>query len=293
MINDSIVRTQHILSDHIDANRTELLEKLDRFAAILEKYVSQGAIIAFSGGVDSAFLVWAAKKISEQIGGRILALTTQSASTPDADLKDAVQFAKNLGVMHRIEKSNEFNDPRYLVNDDQRCYYCKSELFRITSDIALSDEYRWVLYGYNASDQGDFRPGHRAAIEHKVAAPLFEAGLDKAEIREVLRANKIELAEKPASPCLSSRIMTGIRIADRHLEAVAVMEGLLREARCRVYRVRLCQTGEDYFLRIETHPDEFSTVLSIKEKLVAEGRKRGYRWVVLDLEGYKTGGGNL
>lgn len=291
-VNNVTVDDYNCLTEKIDPTHVLLRNKLDALHKSLKRYVADGVIIAFSGGVDSAFLVWAAQKTLVQGNGKVLALTTKSPSMPQTDLDDAIAFAAEIGMTHRIEKSREFSDARYLANDVRRCYYCKSELFRITSDLALNSDYRWVLYGYNASDTDDFRPGHMAAIEHKVVAPLKDAGLTKTEIRDVLHANKIELSEKPASPCLSSRIMTGIPLETRHLKAVAAQEKLLKEAGCRVFRVRVCRSDSDYFLRIETLPQSFSRVMAIKDRLLDDGKKRGYRWVVLDLDGYKTGGGN-
>ncbi len=268
-----------------------LTDKLEKLSKQLNKLLPDGVIVAFSGGIDSAMLLWAAKKVKDENGGKLLAVTTDSPSLSRTELEDALTFAKDLHVEHAIEKSEEILDEEYVRNDYDRCYYCKTELFGITGSIAKSDEYKWVLYGYNFSDGDDVRPGHKAALENNVISPLADAGFTKDDIRKVLRAHHLTIAEKPASPCLSSRIMTGISITEKRLNDIEAMEAILKNAGIKIFRVRLCQESSELFFRIESASDELKKVLEQCEVLVAEGKKRGYKWVTLDLEPYRTGGG--
>jgi uncharacterized protein len=265
--------------------------KFSALRSSLKGYLKEGAVIAFSGGVDSAFLLWTAEKVRKVCGGSLVALTTLSASLSNVDREDAIHFAKSLGVDHVLEESGEVASPKYRRNDPNRCYYCKTELFRIARDIAEQRKFRWVLYGYNASDRADFRPGHLAALENNVQSPLYDAGLSKEEIRSIMRRNDIELSEKAASPCLSSRIMTGIPISPQRLNDVEAIESVLKRNGMKVFRVRLCGKEPEYFVRIEVAQEEMPEALKVRDQLVREGRQRGYRWVTLDLEGYKMGGG--
>ncbi len=224
--------------------------------------------------------------------GKLLALTAHSPSLPQVDFDDAVALARDLGVEHKIMESHEFDLPEYIRNDLFRCYHCKKELFRLSGEIAEMDHYKWIIYGYNATDKDDFRPGHKAALENDILAPLAQVNLTKNEIREVLQANGLNLSDKPASPCLSSRIMTGIPITEKRLRDVEYMENIIRDSGIKIFRVRLCQEEGQDFLRIETQQDDMIKIVKMRNKLVKEGEKRGYRWVTLDLGGYKMGGGN-
>jgi pyridinium-3,5-biscarboxylic acid mononucleotide sulfurtransferase len=264
--------------------------KLASLLAALRGYLAEGAVVAFSGGVDSAFLLWAAARAKEP-GARLVALTTVSASTPDPDLKDARSFAASLGVDHLCVESRELDREEYRRNDSERCYHCKTDLFEIAGSVAAERSLGWILYGYTASDRSDVRPGHRAAAEAGVQAPLADAGLEKAEIRELMREHGLTLADKPSSPCLSSRIMTGVGVDRHRLGDVAALEAILRGAGVRVCRARICDAGDALFVRIEVDPAEMEKVVSCRAELEREGTARGYRWVTLDLGGYRTGGG--
>ncbi|AMY08067.1 ATP-utilizing enzymes of the PP-loop superfamily protein [Luteitalea pratensis] len=260
---------------------------LDRLAPL----VRDGLIVAFSGGVDSAFLLWAADRARQAHGGRVLALTAVSASMATVERDDARDFAMRLGVEHLWQESLEVSNPAYVANDGSRCYHCKSELFRIGGNVARERGYGALAYGYNFSDRGDTRPGHRAALENDVVSPLADAELTKDDIRVLLRAHGLPLADKPASPCLSSRLMTGVAVTPGKLADVEALEALLRTGGLRVFRVRLHEAGAQRFLRLEVAPDELSRALELREDLVREGIARGYRWVTLDLAGYRMGGG--
>lgn len=267
-------------------------EKLGELLDALGRHLADGAVVAFSGGVDSAFLLWAAAQ-AQGPGGRLAALTTVSASTPEPDLADARAFASSLGVDHVLVESHELEREEYLRNDAQRCYHCKADLFDIASRVAGERGLRWILYGYNASDRHDVRPGHRAAEEAGVVAPLADAGLGKEEIRALLREHGLTVADKPSSPCLSSRIQTGVRVDPRRLADVGALEAILRGAGVRVGRARICDAGDGLFVRIEVDAAEMEKVLACRADLEREGKARGYRWVTLDLGGYRTGGGTL
>lgn len=257
----------------------------------LGQLLQDGLIVTFSGGMDSAFLLWAAEHARRECGGSLVALTTESASLPAADRTDAEEFVRELGVEHLIQASDEMSLEAYTRNDEERCYHCKDDLFRIAEKLAAQRGLRWIAYGYTASDVGDVRPGHRAAREHGVRSPLADAGLTKDEIRTLMREHGLRLSEKPASPCLSSRVMTGLQITPGRLEDVDALETILRAGGVRVCRVRVCSEAEAVFLRVEVAPDEMPRVLALRDDLLREARARGYRWVTLDLEGYRTGGG--
>ena len=279
------------LTYNIDPAEVFLISKMDELNKELSLKISEGLIVAFSGGVDSAFLLWAAKKVFNQNGGKLLALTTDSPSLARTELYEAIAFAENLGVPHKIIESKEFENPAYIKNDLNRCYFCKNELFRLTSESLESDEYKWVAYGYNDSDRSDFRPGHKAALENEILAPLADVGLTKEEIRKVLNINGIDLSDKPSSPCLSSRIMTGISISEKRLNDIEELELMIDQAGIKIKRVRICKDGNDDFLRIEIGNDEMKKFYEISEQISIEGKARGYKWVTLDLSGYKMGGG--
>lgn len=268
-------------------------DKYQQLAGLLRPKLAEGLVVAFSGGVDSSFLLWAAEQMRRSFGGRLLAITTVSASLAEVEKEDARSFAETLGVEHVFEQSAEFSNPEYLKNDSRRCFHCKTELFRLSGTLGQQRGYKWIAYGYNASDRGDFRPGHEAALESDVLSPLNDANLTKDDIRALMRANNLNLADKPASPCLSSRLMTGVQITTQKLKDVEEVETLLRRGGLKVFRVRLHENGDGRFLRLEVAPDEISRATEMRDELVKLGRSLGYRWVTLDLAGYQTGGGNL
>lgn len=276
----------------INNTDSDIDSKLEELFNRLGDYLESGLIIAFSGGVDSAFLIWAAHKALENNPtGKVYALTTNSASMPKNDKEDAEKITRKFGITHIWRASNEMDNPVYTNNDEMRCYHCKTELFDIAKQEAARLNVKWIMYGYNASDIGDVRPGHKAAKENDVLYPLAEIGFTKDEIRHILKNEGIEIAEKAASPCLSSRISHGISVTSGKLGDIAAMENILHQQGIKICRVRINEAGKDLFLRIEVHPDEMQEILHIKKHLDNEGRRRGYKWVTLDLCGYRTGGG--
>lgn len=267
--------------------------KLEDLNLRLRELLRGGLVVAFSGGVDSTFLLWAAEEERRRSGGKLLALTTVSDSLAAVERDDVRRFIDEFEVDHIFVESNELLDPRYAVNDASRCFYCKTELFRICREAAESNGYASIAYGYNASDRGDIRPGHNAAIENGILSPLADAQLTKSEIRDLMREHGLSIAEKPASPCLSSRLMTGVQITPAKLREVDAIETILRDNGIKVFRVRFHEIEANKFLRIEVQPDEMERAFALREQLTSAGRKLGFRWVTLDLAGYTTGGGNL
>ena len=259
--------------------------------AALRSRLPAGLIVAYSGGVDSAFLLWAAEQERKACGGRLLAVTAVSASLAQVERDDAARFAGMLGVEHRWEETAELSNPAYVRNDLSRCYHCKTELFRLSHSLAAQLGYGAIAYGYNASDRGDIRPGHQAATEHGIVAPLDDAQLTKDDIRALMRAFGLPLADKPASPCLSSRLMVGVEVTPQKLRDVEELEAILRRAGLRVFRVRLHEHSGGKWLRLEVAPDEMPGVLAVREEFQQAARARGFAWVTLDLAGYRTGGG--
>ena len=285
-----ILKPSSVFASEVD--RSVAAGKLGTLKENLIQKVQEGVLVAFSGGMDSAFLLWAANQVMKEAGGRVVALTTTSPSTPARDKDDARAFSQSLGVEHIWEESLEIFLPEYSRNDKERCYHCKAELFRIAGRVAEDTGLRWLLYGYNASDHQDDRPGQRAAQEVGALTPLSDAGLTKPEISYLMQKAGLPLSGKPASPCLSSRIMTGIEVTPDKLRDVEEMEAILRRAGVSTLRVRICKDEEDsFFLRVEVPPDEMDAVLRCREELQREGAERGYRWVTLDLGGYRMGGG--
>lgn len=268
-------------------------EKYSILRDILRPKLADGLLVAFSGGVDSAFLTWAAEQERAISGGKLAALTTLSESFSKAERADAEQFIAEHGIPHFWHESKELLNPEYAINDSNRCFHCKTELFGICHEAAAKNEFKWIAYGFNASDRGDIRPGHKAAVENSILSPLAEAELTKDDIRLLMRENGLEMADKPASPCLSSRLMTGVFITPRKLKDVEDLEAILRDGGLRVFRVRLHEEGATRFLRLEVALDEMQLALQLRERLVTEAVARGYKWVTLDLAGYRTGGGNL
>ena len=182
------------------------------------------------------------------------------------------------------------DNPLYTVNDAERCYHCKYTLFDLSAEVAADAGLHHVAYGYTASDRKDVRPGHRAALEKNIRFPLAESGLDKKTIRSLLKHFRIFIHDKPSSPCLASRLAQGIPVTAQRLKDVADMENILRGGGVTLYRVRLNAADKGLFIRIECGPGEMERVVPLAPALERMGKKRGYRWVTLDLGGYRLGG---
>jgi uncharacterized protein len=244
-------------------------------------------IVAFSGGVDSSYLAYKAHQV---LGDQSLAVTAESPSVPSHQRKMALQVASTIGIEHRIIDTGELERTEYRANPSDRCYYCKDELFGKLQNIAKEYGHATLLDGLNAEDLGDYRPGRKAGEEHRVRSPLMEAGLNKKEIRELSRRAGLPTADQPASACLASRFPYGVAITKEKLEMVDRGEEALREMGFRIYRVR----HHDHLVRLEFGPDDLRRALDpeIAAQLTAQFKKFGYKYVTLDLEGYRTGSAN-
>ena len=241
-------------------------------------------LIAYSGGTDSAYLAWAAHRV---LGEDALAVTADSASIPESHKRDAVDFARRYGIRHRMVETGEFDNPDYARNDPNRCFHCKDELFRHMNEIGRDLGVSTIAYGVNKDDTQDFRPGHRAARTHAVRAPLLEADLAKSEIRSLSREAGLPTWNRPAAACLSSRIPYGSRVTREKVKAVERGEEALVQLGFRVFRVR--HHGE--LARIEVGRDELPRALDpeMADKFVRVFRDLGFKYVTLDLAGYRQG----
>ena len=242
-------------------------------------------VVAFSGGVDSTFLLAVAV---ECLGENALAVTGVSPSLAEAERDEAAALARRLGARHRWIETGELEQAGYVANAPDRCYFCKADLFERLQAVARADGYAWVVEGANLDDLGDLRPGRQAAREQGVRSPLLEAGLDKAAIRQLSRALGLPTWEKPAMACLASRIPHGIPVTIERLGQVERAEAALRSLGFRSVRVRHHET----IARIELPPDERARLLdpTIASQVVQGIKAAGYQFVVLDLEGYRLGG---
>ncbi len=244
-------------------------------------------MVAYSGGVDSAYLAWAAHRA---LGPRMIAVLADSPSLARSQMRDAVAFAEECGIPLQVIQTNELDRADYARNDSSRCFHCKDELFDVMEERRQKLGFAHIAYGMNLDDRGDFRPGQQAASLHGVVAPLVDAELTKAELRELARRAGLRLWNKPASACLSSRIEYGRAVTREALEAVEQGEEALRQLGFRQFRVR--HHGE--IVRIEIAPDEMARAFSLDmaNRMVAIFKKLGFQYVTLDCEGYRSGSMN-
>ena len=244
-------------------------------------------LIAYSGGVDSAFLAWAAHR---ELGNDMLAVLADSPSLARYQLNDAVAFAAEHGIPLRVIETSEFERAEYLRNDSARCFHCKDELFTKMEEYRRQCGFDAIAYGVNLDDQGDFRPGQSAACQHGVAAPLLDARLTKQEIRRLAQQAGLRLWDKPASACLSSRIEYGRQVTREALSAVEQGEDALRQLGFRQFRVR--HHGE--IVRIEIAREELPRAMTLEmaAELTAIFKRLGFSFVTLDLEGFRSGSMN-
>src|ERR1019366_1273467 len=263
----------------------ELETKQQRLEEQLSKLPS--LIVAYSGGVDSAYLAYAAH---QAMGDRMLAVTALSASYSARDREEAEKCVAHGHFRHEFIATDELANPSYRANNADRCYFCKDELFAKLNELAGQRHIAAVAYGINKDDLGDWRPGQQAAREHKVLTPLLDAGLTKADIRELSRRVDLPVWDRPASACLSSRIAYGIEVTPERLAIVEKGEDALRALGFHQFRVRY----HEQLVRIEIFPEEMPRALSIEmtRKFVEIFKELGFKFVTLDLEGYRTGSMN-
>ncbi|MCU1268889.1 MAG: hypothetical protein JWN74_183 [Acidobacteriaceae bacterium] len=264
-------------------------ELAEKRAALDHELRSLGRVlVAYSGGADSAFLAWAAH---QALGAEMLAVIADSPSLARYQLADAIDFAREQNIPLEVIRTQELSRPEYVRNDGARCFHCKDELFSMMQDYAAAHNFQTIAYGINLDDKGDFRPGQAAAVQHNVAAPLLKARLGKEEIRALAREAGLRIWDKPASACLSSRIEYGRAVTTEALSAVEQGEDALRQLGFRQFRVR--HHGD--IARIEIARDEMLRAMTAE--MAAEFtrifKNLGFKFVTLDLEGFRSGSMNV
>ncbi len=267
----------------------ELLANLNQKSARLREIVASHTrlVVAFSGGVDSAFLAWTAHEL---LGEGMRAVIADSPSLARTHLEEALAFAREHGIPVEVVETRELENPSYTRNDSMRCFHCKDELFTVLERYGKANGFAAIAYGVNADDEGDFRPGQKAAREHRVLAPLLGAELTKAEIRELARHAGLRVWDKPASACLSSRIEYGRAVTPEALAVVERGEEALRALGFRQFRVR--HHGE--IVRLEFARQEMGRALTeeMTRQFAAIFKDLGFEFVTLDLEGFRSGSMN-
>jgi uncharacterized protein len=263
----------------------KLAAKASQLQAILRQ--SGRLLVAYSGGIDSAYLAWAAHR---ELGNNMLAVIADSPSLARTQLTDALAFAQEQGIPVEVLSTSELDRPEYARNDGQRCFQCKDELFTVMEDVRASRDFETIAYGVNFDDQGDFRPGQAAARQHHVAAPLLDARLTKQEIRTLARNADLRIWDKPASACLSSRIEYGRPVTREALDVVERGEDAIRALGFRQFRVR--HHGD--IVRIEIDRAELPRALdpTMAAQYTAIFKQLGFKYVTLDLEGFRSGSMN-
>ncbi|MBN1894634.1 ATP-dependent sacrificial sulfur transferase LarE [bacterium] len=260
----------------------ESVEKLQVLKNILRDMGS--ALVAFSGGTDSSFLL---KMAADVLGGRVLAVTAESEIHPGFERRDASELAKELGIRHLVVHSGDLENECFLSNTPERCYHCKKALFSSLKQMAIEEGIAYVADGTNADDTKDFRPGTQALAELGIRSPLKEAGMTKEDIRHLSRQAGLQTWDRPAMACLASRIPYGTRITPEALKRIAAAEAFLQGMGFRQVRVRDHET----VARIEVPLDQIQMAMDKTKSasIVSKLKKLGYRYIALDMEGYRTG----
>ena len=238
--------------------------------------------VAFSGGVDSTLVAVAAHRV---LASKALAVTAVSPALAKRELKETVSLAARFGFPHRIIHTNEMEREGYVANSPQRCYFCKTELYSQLTELADQESIKWVVNGANTDDIGDYRPGMVAASEHRVRSPMVEVGLTKADVRVIAKILDIPIWDKPAQPCLSSRIPYGTPVTVENLSKVERAEDYLRGLGLREVRAR----HHDRLCRIEVGEDEMDFAFERRKEIVSAIKKIGYLWVSIDMSGLRSG----
>jgi uncharacterized protein len=255
-------------------------EKLERLRALFRELDS--VIVAYSGGLDSAFVLSVASSV---LGDKALGLTAVSPSLPEHERQDAEQIAKAIGARHELVASHEIHNPSYASNPADRCFHCKSELDTLTERRKHELGFAHVVNGTNLDDLGDYRPGLEAAKRAGVRSPLVEIGLHKTEVRELAHGLGLSFWDKPAAACLSSRIPYGTAVTPERLSQIERLEDALRQLGLRQVRVRY----HDALARIEVARDELERAFAARDAITKAGKAAGFTFVTLDLAGYRTG----
>lgn len=244
-------------------------------------------IVAYSGGVDSSYVAYIA---NSELGPRAVCITGQSASLPTYQRAELDRVVEKFGFQHEVIQTEELDNPGYRANNPDRCFFCKDELYSKLESVALRRGIQHIVDGSTVDDLGDYRPGRRAATEHAVRSPLIEVGLSKSEVRELSRRATLPTWDKPASPCLSSRIAYGTTVTIERLGKVERGEEILRALGFREFRVR----HHDQLVRLEIARAEMDRVMrkEVFEELAARFRELGFKYVTLDLEGFRSGSMN-
>jgi len=258
----------------------EFTTKLEQLKASLREMDS--AAIAYSGGADSAFLV---KVAYDVLGENAIAITAASPTYPQRELKQAKELAKSIGIKHVIISSEETEIDNFSKNPSNRCYFCKKELFSKIKKIATKEHLNYILDGSNVDDKGDYRPGAKALEEFGVVSPLKDVGLTKREIKELSREMNLDTWDKPAFACLASRIPYGTKITKSRLKMIEKAEEVIQKLGVKQFRVRF----HNEIARIEVLKDDFQIVLDHSDDIVKKFKKIGFKYITLDIQGYRTG----
>ena len=267
--------------------------QLDRLAEILRGMGS--VLVCYSGGVDSAFVLAVAHRV---LGDRCIGMTAVSPSLADFEREDAIALAKEIGGRHELVESNEIEDEDYAKNNVDRCFHCKSELYRVSDKKQREWGMAFSVNGTNLDDLGDYRPGLEAAKQAGARSPLVEAGFTKADVRRVAQLLGLPVWDKPAAACLSSRLPYGTRVTRERLRQIGSLEQRIHELGIRQARVRwhalsgTAGTRESAMARVEIGKDEMLAAFEVRDAIVAAGQALGFAYVTLDLAGYRTGSHN-
>lgn len=275
MINASVKSSGSLIEPAVEQKENALRRLMRSLESVL---------VAYSGGVDSTYLALIA---TQELGAKALCVTGVSGSLSARERESAFKLAQKFNFNHETVCTEELANPDYQANPTNRCYFCKSELYGKLSPLAVAREIKWIADGANTDDLTDFRPGRQAAAENKVRSPLVEANLSKQEIRELSRKHELPTWDKPASPCLSSRIAYGVPVTIERLGKIERGEQILREFGLRVFRVR----SHGDLVRLEIAPDEMERVLqkTTLNQMAEQFRALGFRFVTLDLHGFRSG----